>query len=241
MLLTNLESNYSLLRIKEILGFKLSNMTGPIKFDIQLSDEQKDAKRIILENDITLVLGGAGSGKTLVAVQTAMDLFFKKECEKIYFARPAVTADENLGFLPGNLKDKLEEFILPVLENLCTVYGSTKSKQDKITKHLEEKDWEILSIGHLRGRTFTNSIIVVDECQNVTIRQMALILTRLGHGSKMILTGDLAQHDLKHYTESGMRRLLSVIPRINGMAEVTLKDNFRSGVVKEIIEIWDTL
>lgn len=216
-------------------------MSQPIKYNVQLSDEQKEAKRIVLANDITLITGGAGSGKTLVAVQTALDMFFKKEVEHLYFARPARTTDENLGYLPGDLKEKLEEFILPITENIKTVYGGTASKDAKIQKHLESEDWKILSIGHLRGRTFTNSVIVVDECQNVTVRQMALILTRLGKGSKIILTGDLAQKDLNFNEDSGMRRLLSLIPRVDKMAEIRLKDNFRAGVVAKIIEIWDEL
>jgi len=214
----------------------------PIQYNISLSEEQKKAKALVYASDITLIKGGAGSGKTLVAVQCALDLFFKKEVEKLYFARPAVTAGEDLGFLPGTLNEKLEEFILPVTENIKTVYSGTMAKDNKVQKHLDSKDWEILSIGHLRGRTLTNCVVLIDECQNISSDQMALILTRLGRGSKMIFTGDLKQKDLPGNSKSGMSKLVSIIPRLPGMmAEISLRENYRSEVVKQIIELWDEL
>jgi len=210
---------------------------GPISFDITLSEEQKEAKRIVLDNDISVIRGKAGSGKTLLACQIALDLFFTKEQSKIIIARPAVTAGEDLGFLPGDKDAKLLEFMMPVLDNIHQLYGNTLAKRDKIAKHILNKDIEISSIGHLRGKTFLNAIIIVDESQNLTESQMEMVLTRLGKGSKMILTGDLRQKDITK--NSGLQKLMSIIDKIPTLVLIDLKDNHRHDIIKLILDAWE--
>jgi phosphate starvation-inducible PhoH-like protein len=135
---------------------------GPIKFGVHLNEEQKGAKALILDNDITIIRGAAGSGKTLLACQVGLDGFFRGEYKQLIMARPAVTAGEDLGFLPGDMKDKLLEYIQPILDNFNILYGDTKAKRDKIEKHLEAGEIIMGSIGHLRGRTFSNAFVIID-------------------------------------------------------------------------------
>lgn len=210
---------------------------NPISFGVPLNEEQKIAKSIILDNDITIVMGAAGSGKTLLACQTGLDGFFSGIYSKLIIARPAVTAGEDLGFLPGSMNEKLLEFIQPILDNFNILYGDTQAKQDKIKKHIELGDINIMSIAHLRGRTFSNAFVIIDESQNLTETQMKMVVTRLGKGSKMVITGDLGQIDLKNGM-SGLFKISKLVPKIKALEEINLKENHRSGIVKEIIENW---
>lgn len=209
---------------------------SPIKFGIQLNDEQKEGKAIILQNEITIVDGKAGSGKSLLACQVALDGLFTGQYSRITIARPAVTAGEDIGFLPGSKEEKLAEFIEPVMDNINLLYGDTTQKRNKIEKHLTDGDIDIASIGHLRGKTFCNEIIIVDEAQNLTEAQMEMVVTRLGKGSKMIITGDLRQKDLKG--TSGLSRLMLLVDKVEGLAKVELTENHRSPIVKAILEEW---
>jgi phosphate starvation-inducible protein PhoH and related proteins len=135
---------------------------GPIKFNIQLNNEQKQSKDIILDNPITVLRGQAGSGKTLVACQVALDMLFKRDVEKIVITRPTVSKEE-IGFLPGNMKDKLDPWLAPIYANLYMLYN-----KDKINKLLEEGIIEILPFAFMRGRTLVDTFVIVDEAQNVT-------------------------------------------------------------------------
>jgi len=170
---------------------------NPIRFNIQLNEEQKNAKEIILANPVTVLKGMAGSGKTLVAVQTALDLLFTKQIEKIIITRPTV-AKEDIGFLPGDIKEKMDPWLAPIYHNLYLLYDKVK-----IDKEVEEGRIEILPFAFMRGRTFVNAFVIVDEAQNVTHTQMEMVLGRLGKGSWMSICGDLAQVDLKNKKETG--------------------------------------
>jgi phosphate starvation-inducible PhoH-like protein len=170
---------------------------NPIKFNISLNEEQKLAKEIILANPVTVLKGMAGSGKTLVAVQTALDLLFTKQVEKIIITRPTV-AKEDIGFLPGDIKEKMDPWLAPIYHNLYLLYS-----KEKIDKEVEEGTIEILPFAFMRGRTFVNAFVIVDEAQNVTHTQMEMVLGRLGKGSWMSICGDLAQVDLKNKKETG--------------------------------------
>ena len=165
-----------------------------IKFDLTLTDEQKAAKSVILDKTITTVRGDAGSGKSLVACQVGLDLLFNKEVEKFIIARPAVTANEDLGFLPGNVDEKLEQFIKPIMDNFKALYSrggkGGYNKWQKIEDMIKDETIEVVSIGHLRGRTFQHAFVLIDEAQNSSVEQMEMILTRLGKKSKMVITGD---------------------------------------------------
>jgi phosphate starvation-inducible PhoH-like protein len=205
---------------------------GPIKFQISLNEEQKQAKDIILENPVTVLRGQAGSGKTLLACQVALDMLFKREIDKIVITRPTV-AKEEIGFLPGNMKDKLDPWLAPVYANLYMLYN-----KEKIDKLLEEQVIEILPFAFMRGRTLVDSYVIVDEAQNVTHNQMEMVIGRLGVGSKMVICGDISQIDLKSKKESGFGFLNNLEAQVKGFKIFTLKQNHRHPIVSEILEVY---
>lgn len=207
---------------------------NPIKFNISLNNEQKAAKEIILENPVTVLKGMAGSGKTLVAVQVALDLLFSKQVEKIIITRPTV-AKEDIGFLPGDIKEKMDPWLAPIYHNLYLLYS-----KEKIDKEVEEGRIEILPFAFMRGRTFLNAFVVVDEAQNVTHTQMEMVLGRLGTGSWMTICGDLAQVDLKNKKETGFSFLSRVEEHVKGVRVVVLKQNHRHPIVESILEVYQT-
>ena len=204
----------------------------PIKFNLQLNDEQKEAKALILENPITVLKGMAGSGKTLVAVQAALDMLFNKEVEKIIITRPTV-AKEDIGFLPGDLKEKMDPWLAPIYHNLYALYS-----KDKIDKELEKETIEIVPFAFMRGRTFLNSFVIVDEAQNVTHDQMETVIGRLGKNSKMVICGDLAQIDLKNKKETGFSFLSRIEEHVNGFRVMALKQNHRHDIVAPILKVY---
>ena len=163
---------------------------GPVRFSVTLSDEQKEAKSKILNAPFNFVLGKAGSGKTLLAVQIALDQFFKREINKIIITRPTVSTEDN-GFLPGSLAEKMEEWLVPIRSNMRKVYN----KPDILEKMEKEENIELVSLSHFRGRTFDNAICIIDEYQNLTKQQLQMVLSRLGKESTMILCGDRHQID----------------------------------------------
>jgi phosphate starvation-inducible PhoH-like protein len=205
---------------------------NPIKFKITLNDEQKEAKRIILENPVNVLKGAAGSGKTLLAVQIALDLLFTREIEKVVITRPTV-AKEDIGFLPGDLKEKMDPWLAPIYANLEMLY-----EKQKIEKLLEDGIIEILPFPFMRGRTLVNSCVVVDEAQNVTMSQMEMVLGRLGIGSKMIICGDTSQIDLKNKKESGLDFMNTIASRVGGVKVINLKQNHRHPIVPPILDIY---
>lgn len=205
---------------------------NPIKFKITLNDEQKEAKKIILENPVNVLKGMAGSGKTLLAVQIALDLLFNKEIEKIVITRPTV-AKEDIGFLPGDLKEKMDPWLAPIYSNLEMLCD-----KQKVEKLITEGHLEILPFPFMRGRTLVNSCVIVDEAQNVTMSQMEMVIGRLGIGSKMIICGDTTQIDLKNKKESGLDFLNTISSRIDQVKVITLKQNHRHSVVPLILDVY---
>lgn len=208
-------------------------LKGERKFKLSLSEEQKEVKNRILQNKISILLGPPGTGKSLLSTQIALDGFSKKEYNRIIIARPAVEAGENLGFLPGDLKEKVQPYLEAVIDNL-------KQLEDPkiIDKMITEEDIKIEPIAFLRGKTLLNSIILIDEAQNCTPAQMFMILTRLGKGSKMIINGDLRQLDIRG--ESGLSKLLSLLQtvKISHINVETLTTQYRDDIVQEIINVW---
>ena len=170
---------------------------NPIRFNVQLNEEQKEAKQKILDYPITVIKGMAGSGKTLVAAQVALDMLFRGEVEKIVITRPTVSKEE-IGFLPGDLQAKMDPWLAPIYHNLFMLYS-----EEKIRKEMENSRIEIVPFAFMRGRTFVDSFVIVDEAQNVTHSQMETVIGRLGKGSKMVICGDLAQIDLRDKRETG--------------------------------------
>jgi phosphate starvation-inducible PhoH-like protein len=205
---------------------------NPIKFNLQLNEEQKQAKALIVENPVVVLKGMAGSGKTLVAVQAALDMLFRREVEKIVITRPTV-AKEELGFLPGDLKEKMDPWLAPIYHNLYMLYG-----KEKVDKELEYGNIEIVPFAFMRGRTFVNSFVIVDEAQNVTHDQMETVLGRLGKGSKMVVCGDLAQIDLKVKKETGFSFLTRIEEQVKGFKVFALQANHRHDIVSPILKVY---
>ena len=207
---------------------------GPIKFNIQLNEEQKNAKSLILENPITVLRGMAGRGKTLIAVQVGLDLLFRKEIDKIIITRPTVSK-EDIGFLPGDIKEKMDPWLAPIYHNLFMLYD-----QKKIEKEIEDGNIEIVPFAFMRGRTFLNSFVIVDEAQNVTHTQMETVLGRLGKDSKMVVCGDMAQIDLKDKRQTGFSFLSRIEEHVEGFKVCTLERNHRHKIVSPILEVYQT-
>jgi phosphate starvation-inducible PhoH-like protein len=204
---------------------------NPISFKLNLNEEQKEAKRIILKSSITILLGSAGSGKTLTATQIALDLFFNREVDKIVITRPTVT-EEDLGFLPGDISQKMDPWLQPIYQNFYALYG-----KEKIDKEISEGNIEILPMSYIRGITFVNTFVIADEVQNLTHTQMEALLGRLGQNSKMVLCGDLAQVDLPKKKQSGLKFITEIT--VEGLSKVTLKQNHRHSIVELILKKYD--
>lgn len=204
---------------------------GKVKFNITLSDEQKEAKSNILTHPYNFVLGKAGSGKTLLAVQIALDSYFTRKVNKIVITRPSVSTEDN-GFLPGSLEEKMEPWLVPIRSNMRKVYN-----KPPILEKMEKDDTiELVSLAHFRGRTFENAVVIVDEFQNLTKPQLGMVLGRLGKDSTMILTGDPQQIDLKFSNDSAIHD----VPKIKDskhVHSVALKDNHRHAALNEVLKM----
>ena len=206
---------------------------NPIKFKLSLNEEQKLAKDEILNNTLTVLAGKAGSGKTLLACQVALDGLLRRHYDKIIITRPTVSKEE-IGFLPGDLREKMDPWIQPIYQNMYALFD-----KEKVEKLIEEGKVEIVPLAFMRGRTFLNSCIIVDEAQNVTHEQMEMIATRIGLRSKMIVCGDDYQVDLKSRRESGFRFLYSAANKIKNMCSITLQQNHRDPIVDDLIAVYE--
>ena len=208
----------------------------PKKIIYPRSFAQKEYLNKLLKADIIFGQGVAGTGKTYIAIAVGVSLFISGEVDKIVLTRPAVEAGERLGFLPGDMKDKVDPYMQPLYDSLndCLPFK-------KVNKMLEEKTIEIAPLAFMRGRTLNNSYVLLDEAQNATNLQMKMFLTRLGQNSKMVVTGDISQVDLPKGIESGLIeaiRILSSIPEIEIM-NFKSKDVVRHRLVTKIIEAYD--
>jgi phosphate starvation-inducible PhoH-like protein len=204
---------------------------GSIKFNITLSEEQKKAKEQMIKHAFSFVVGKAGSGKTLLAVQVALDMFFKRQYNKIIITRPTVATEDN-GFLPGDEKEKLEPWLVPIMSNMRKVYN----KPDKIQKMVEQEEVELVSLAHFRGRTFDNAVVIVDEFQNLTKPQLRMALGRLGKDSMMIFCGDNQQIDLG----SSLNSAIDDVPKIKDsdyVFKVILEDNHRHKAIDDVLKL----
>tara|TARA_R100001440_G_scaffold75167_2_gene101750 strand:- start:589 stop:1245 length:657 start_codon:yes stop_codon:yes gene_type:complete len=204
---------------------------GNVKFNITLSEEQKRAKENILNHAFSFIVGKAGSGKTLLAVQVALDLFFKRQYNKIIITRPTVATEDN-GFLPGDEKEKLEPWLVPIMSNMRKVYN----KPDKIQKMVDDGDIELVSLAHFRGRTFDNAVVIVDEFQNLTKPQLRMALGRLGKDSIMIFCGDNQQIDLA----SSLNSAIDDVHKIKDsehVYKVILEDNHRHKAIDDVLKL----
>jgi len=204
---------------------------GSVKFNISLSEEQKRAKEQMIKHPYSFVVGKAGSGKTLLAVQVALDMFFKRQYNKIIITRPTVSTEDN-GFLPGTEKEKLEPWLVPIMSNMRKVYN----KPDKIAKMVEQEEIELVSLAHFRGRTFDGAVVIVDEFQNLTKAQLRMALGRLGKDSIMIFCGDNQQIDLSTELNSA----IDDVHKIKGsdyVFKVILEDNHRNRAIDDVLKL----
>ena len=206
---------------------------GPVKFHLTLNEEQKLAKADILTNTVTLLKGQAGSGKTLLACQIALDMFFTRQVERIIITRPVVAAADDIGYLPGGLKEKMDPWLAPIYANLYMLYN-----KETIDKMVDNQDIEIIPFAFVRGRTFVNAVVIVDEAQNVNGTQTEMIVGRLGLNSKMIFCGDTSQIDLKNKKESGIDFFKTLEARVPGVKVITLLQNHRHPIVPDILNVY---
>lgn len=188
------------------------------------------------KNDLTFALGPAGTGKTYVAIALAVHALKNREVRKIILSRPAVEAGEKLGFLPGDMKDKIDPYLQPLYDALEDMIPAAKLKE-----YMETNVIQIAPLAFMRGRTLNEAIIVLDEAQNTTTHQIKMFLTRLGMGAKMIITGDITQIDLPRTTQSGLIQALHVLNGVPGIGKVEFgkKDIVRHQLVQRIVEAYE--
>ena len=188
------------------------------------------------QNDILFAVGPAGTGKTYTAVALAVRALKNKTVKKIILTRPAVEAGENLGFLPGDLKDKVDPYLRPLYDALDDMLPS-----EKLNFFMENRTIEVAPLAYMRGRTLDNAFIILDEAQNSTMSQIKMFLTRLGPSAKCIITGDLTQIDLPYHQKSGLRHALEILGDIEGIGRIqlTTEDVVRHRLVKEIIKAYE--
>ena len=197
---------------------------------------QKRYTESILKNTITLGVGPAGTGKTYLAVAAAVAAFREKSINRIILTRPAVEAGERLGFLPGDLQSKVDPYLRPLYDALFDMLGT-----ETYNKYLERGNIEVAPLAYMRGRTLDDSFIILDEAQNTSREQMKMFLTRMGFGSKMVITGDITQIDLPPEKVSGLREAIDVLEDVKdiGICRLTGEDVVRHVLVQKIIEAYE--
>lgn len=197
---------------------------------------QKKYVELIKNHDITFAIGPAGTGKTYLAVVMAIKALRNKEVERLVLTRPAVEAGEKLGFLPGDLQEKIDPYLRPLYDSLYDILGVENTQ-----KYLEKHIIEIAPLAYMRGRTLEDSFIILDEAQNTTPEQMKMFLTRMGFGSKTVITGDITQIDLPRAQLSGLVNALTVLKDVRGIGIHTLtgEDIVRHPLVEEIIRAYE--
>ncbi|MDI6601707.1 MAG: PhoH family protein [Thermoanaerobacteraceae bacterium] len=191
--------------------------------------------KAIKENDIVFAIGPAGTGKTYLAMAMAVNAFKNREVGRIVLTRPAVEAGERLGYLPGDLQEKVDPYLRPLYDALYDIMGP-----ETFQKHMEKGLIEVAPLAYMRGRTLDDSFIILDEAQNTTSEQMKMFLTRMGFGSKMIITGDVTQIDLPSTKKSGLKEVSKILDGIDGISFVYLteKDVVRNPLVQKIISAY---
>jgi phosphate starvation-inducible PhoH-like protein len=200
------------------------------------TDAQKAYVRSLFDHELAFGIGPAGTGKTYLAVAVGVSMFIEGHVDRIILSRPAVEAGEKLGYLPGDMKDKVDPYMQPLYDALNDFLPGKQT-----AKLIEEKKIEIAPLAFMRGRTLSNAFVVLDEAQNATTMQMKMFLTRLGEGSRMVVTGDRSQVDLPRGVQSGLRDAESLLTGVKGISfsYFTAKDVVRHPLVARIIEAYD--
>lgn len=231
----NLAKNHQLNMIDELYQIKIARTTnGKLIYPKTLG--QKEYYQALKHNDVVFGIGPAGTGKTYLAVVFAVQALKNNEVQKIILTRPAVEAGESLGFLPGDLKEKVDPYLRPLYDALYDMLG-----QEKTERYIEKGIIEIAPLAYMRGRTLEDAYVILDEAQNTTDAQMKMFLTRLGFHSKMIITGDITQIDLPKGVVSGLKKALHILKDVKGIRFVylTALDVVRHPVVQRIIEHYE--
>ena len=193
--------------------------------------------RCIRSHDINFGIGPAGTGKTYLAVACAVEAFEQERVRRILLVRPAVEAGEKLGFLPGDLSQKIDPYLRPLYDALYELLGF-----ERVEKLIEKNIIEVAPLAYMRGRTLNDSFIILDESQNTTVEQMKMFLTRIGFGSNVVVTGDITQVDLPHRTKSGLKQVVDVLKGVKGISftRFSPKDVVRHPLVQRIVEAYDS-
>ncbi len=208
----------------------------PKKTVIARSKKQSDYIKALTNNDITMALGPAGTGKSFLAVSVAMTMLFEKKVEKVILSRPAVEAGEKLGFLPGDMKEKVDPYLRPLYDALYDLFGF-----EKINKKIETGEIEIAPLAFMRGRTLKNSFAILDEAQNATLTQIKMFLTRIGENSKIVVNGDPSQIDLINKSHSGLIKTKKILNKVKEIKVIEFdhKDVIRHPLVTKIIQAFN--
>jgi phosphate starvation-inducible PhoH-like protein len=210
-------------------------LPGSRRVIIPKSEGQRGYVAAISQNDIVIGIGPAGTGKTYLGVACALDALYRKRVRRIILARPAVEAGENLGFLPGDMQDKVDPYLRPLYDAL-----EDMMPPDRVRKALEDSTIEVAPLAYMRGRTLSDAFVILDEAQNATRAQMKMFLTRLGLNSQVVITGDKTQIDLASPSESGLLEVEAILSGIDGISFIYLdeKDVIRHRLVKDIIKAY---
>ena len=242
-LLTNLiEKDDIMLSVKKNMELKESNVKSfkqliktPRKSVIARSEKQSDYIKALKENDIVMSLGPAGTGKSFLAVSVAVTLLMEKKIERVILSRPAVEAGEKLGFLPGDMKEKVDPYLRPLYDALYELFGA-----NKIDKKIETGEIEIAPLAFMRGRTLKNCFAILDEAQNATETQIKMFLTRIGENSKLVVNGDPSQIDLINKSQSGLIKSKNILKDLKEIKiiEFDHQDVVRHPLVSKIIQAY---
>ncbi|WP_350561091.1 PhoH family protein [Psychrobacter sp. CAL346-MNA-CIBAN-0220] len=218
---------------KDFTPISLRTRKGKI---IPRGGNQQRYVKNVLTSDLSFGIGPAGTGKTYLAVACAVDMIERNEIERILLVRPAVEAGEKLGFLPGDLAQKIDPYLRPLYDALYEMIGF-----EKVGKMLERQEIEVAPLAYMRGRTLNNSFVILDEAQNTTPEQMKMFLTRLGFGSRAVITGDITQVDLPRGSKSGLTQALEILSGIDEIhiTKFDSKDVVRHQLVQKIVEAYD--
>ena len=200
------------------------------------STNQQNYVNSIIDNDAVFAVGPAGTGKTYLAVARAVEALENSSIKRLVLVRPAVEAGEKLGFLPGDLSEKVDPYLRPIYDALYEFIGF-----ERVNRLIEKRVIEVAPLAFMRGRTLNESYIILDEAQNTTIPQMKMFLTRMGFGSKMVITGDITQIDLPKVSESGLIHAIKILSSIDNIAfcNFDTKDVVRHQLVKKIVSAYD--
>lgn len=223
------ETSESVDRNNSVIATKRKNIFA-------ITQTQNRYLQTIANKDVTFGIGVAGTGKTYLAVAAAVSAFMEKRVAKIILTRPAVEAGEKIGFLPGDIKDKIDPYLQPLYDALYEMLPA-----ENIERYMATREIQIAPLAFMRGRTLSNAFVIVDEAQNATKNQMKMLLTRLGQGSKMCITGDLTQIDLPHHSQSGLIdaiERLKLLPEI-GIVRFSSADVVRHPLVAKIIDAYE--